>query len=389
MKDTLVFIDAGFLSKLSKYFGKGKYSIYDLIEFSKKLALDQNLICKDIFYYTAPPFQSEPPTPKEEIKREGYDRFIKRLKEKGAIVREGRCQRLKINEEFMFKQKAVDVFLTMDLTNVPIKYPHVKKIIFISSDSDFVPVINNLKELGIKTTLYTYYEKRRDSNFSRSNELIKSVNKYVLLTKKDFDNAPLKRKMNLPLNRDQALELLQKYNPKENKQDWNHYLESEAIMKALAEKLGEDVEYWAMLGLLHDIDWGITKENTIEHLTKAPDILREAGFDDEFINNIISHGCGFECAGLKDKKREAKIQHALAACETLTGLIHAYALMRGGRISDMEVKGLKKKFKDKTFAAGCDRDIIREIEEVGLELDEFFEISINAIKLIKDEVDLE
>jgi predicted hydrolase (HD superfamily) len=103
---------------------------------------------------------------------------------------------------------------------------------------------------------------------------------------------------------------------------------------------------------------------------------------------ILSHGCGFDIAGLKDKKRSGKIQHALAASETITGLIHAYALMRGGRVSDMEVKGLKKKFKDKTFARAVDRDIIKECEQLGLTLEEFFEVAINGIKNIKEEVGL-
>jgi len=193
----------------------------------------------------------------------------------------------------------------------------------------------------------------------------------------------------LPITREQAIELLKKYNSEENKTDWNHYFESEAIMKEVAEKLGEDKEYWAMLGLLHDVDWGITKENTVEHLTKAPEILKQAGFDNEFIHNIISHGCGFECANLQDKKREKLIEYALAASETLTGLIYSYALMRGKRISDMQVKGLKKKFKDKNFAAGCDREIIMEIEKCGISLDEFLEIGINALKNIKDDIGLE
>lgn len=190
----------------------------------------------------------------------------------------------------------------------------------------------------------------------------------------------------LPITREQAWELLKKYNS--DKTDLNHYLESEAVMRELAKKLGEDEEYWGMLGLIHDIDWGITKNNVQTHLTKAPEILKEAGFDDEFIGVILSHGCGFDIAGLKDKKRSGKIQHALAASETITGLIHAYALMRGGRVSDMEAKGLKKKFKDKTFAAKIDRDIIKECEQLGLTLDEFFEVAINGIKNIKEEVGL-
>ena len=193
--------------------------------------------------------------------------------------------------------------------------------------------------------------------------------------------------MTLPINREQAIELLKKYDQKES--DMNHYLESEAIMKELAKKLGEDEEYWAMLGLLHDVDWALTKNNDKNHLTKAPEILKEVGFDQDFINIVVSHGYGFDCAGLKEKKRDRKIEFALAASETLTGLIYAYALMRGKKISDMQVKGLKKKFKDKTFAAGCNREIIREAEQLGITLDEFFKTGIEALKKIKDQINLE
>ena len=194
--------------------------------------------------------------------------------------------------------------------------------------------------------------------------------------------------MPLPISREQAIELLKKYNNPEDISDWNHFLESEAVMRELANKLGEDEERWAMLGLLHDIDWGITKNNISEHLTKAPEILKEAGFDEEFVNDVVSHGCGFECAGLKDKKRGRKEEFALAASETLTGLIYAYALMRGKKISDMETSGLKKKFKDPRFAAGCRRDIIMECENLGISLDEFLQVGIEGMKKIKNEIGL-
>ena len=192
---------------------------------------------------------------------------------------------------------------------------------------------------------------------------------------------------NLPITRDQALELVKKYNS--SGQDLIHYLESEAVMKELAKKINEDGNYWAMLGLVHDVDWGITKDNVTTHLTKAPEILKEAGFDEKFIQTVLSHGYGFEeLPSLKDKIRTEKVEHALAASETITGLIHAYALMRGNKISDMEAKGLKKKFKDKTFAAKVDREIIRECEKLGLSLEEFFEIAIEGIKKIKEDVGL-
>jgi predicted hydrolase (HD superfamily) len=165
-------------------------------------------------------------------------------------------------------------------------------------------------------------------------------------------------------------------------------------MKELALKLDKterEIEYWGMLGLLHDVDWGLTKNNVSEHLKKMPAILKEADFDDEFIEIILSHGYGFEqLPELANEKRTKEIEYALAASETITGLIHSYALMRGKKVSDMEAKGLKKKFKDKAFAAGVDRNIVMEIENIPrITLDEFFEIAIEGIRKIKDEVGLE
>lgn len=194
--------------------------------------------------------------------------------------------------------------------------------------------------------------------------------------------------MDLPITRDEALILVKKYNS--HPQDIIHYLESEAIMRGMAERFGEDQNYWGMLGLLHDIDWGETKENMSTHLTKAPAMLKEAGFDDEFIRIVLSHGYGYEeLPHLTDRKRSKKVEYALAASETITGLIHSYALMRDKRVNDMQVKGLKKKFKDKAFAAKISREIIREAEQLGLMLDEFFEIGIRAISSIKGDVGLE
>lgn len=191
----------------------------------------------------------------------------------------------------------------------------------------------------------------------------------------------------LPLSRDQAWELIKRHNTHDP--DLIHYLESEAVMKELALHLGEDSEYWAMLGLLHDVDWGITKQEVSTHLSKMPEILRKEGFTESFIETILSHGYGFEeLPELASKRRTEKIQHALAASETITGLVHAYALMRGSKISDMEPSGLKKKFKDKTFAAKVSREVIKEIENCGISLDEFFKIAIEGIKKIKGEVGL-
>lgn len=189
----------------------------------------------------------------------------------------------------------------------------------------------------------------------------------------------------LPITREQAWVLVKKYNSDHG--DLHHYLESEAVMRGLARRLGEDEAYWGMLGLVHDIDWGITKHDSKTHLTKAPAILKDAGFSDEFVQIIVSHGYGFDCAGLLDKKRANVVEHALAAAETVTGLVHAYALMRNG-IAGMDVSGLKKKFKDKKFAAGVRRDVIEESQKLGLTFDEFLSIAITAIASIAGEVGL-
>jgi uncharacterized protein len=192
----------------------------------------------------------------------------------------------------------------------------------------------------------------------------------------------------LPISREEAIELL-KGMPQQDS-DMNHYLETEAIMRALAARFGEDEEYWGMLGLLHDVDWALTRDDWSGHGVKAEGILREKGFDDEFIEIVQSHVYGNEIIpAFKERKREGRIQHCLIAAETLTGIVYAYALMRGKDISGMEVKGLKKKFKDKKFAANCNRELVREIELAGVQLEEFLPLAIEAIQGIKGQIGLE
>ena len=189
------------------------------------------------------------------------------------------------------------------------------------------------------------------------------------------------------LTREKAIWLLRSYEQRES--DQIHYLETEAIMGAVAEKLGEDVDYWGILGLLHDVDWAITRDKCENHCVKAEEILKKQGFDKEFIETIQSHAYGYkEIPAFKDTRRTEKIQHALAASETITGIVNAYALMRENKISDMDSSGLKKKFKDKKFAQNCNREIILEIEKIGIPLDEFLGIAIGAIKKIKDNIGL-
>jgi len=195
------------------------------------------------------------------------------------------------------------------------------------------------------------------------------------------------KKEDLPITRDEAIGILRETN--QNDFDMNHYLMSEAIMRALAKKMKKDEDYWGMVGLLHDIDWSHTKDDISNHCIKCVEMLREKGFDNHFIDVVQSHAYGLEeIPKLKKEKRWHDIEHALVAAETLTGLIYAYALMRDGRVSDMNIKGLKKKLKDKAFAKGVNRELIGEISEIGISVGDFLEIGIDAIKKNKHEVGL-
>ncbi len=169
-----------------------------------------------------------------------------------------------------------------------------------------------------------------------------------------------------------------------------HLLETEAIMRALARHFGENEEAWGIVGLLHDIDWDLTKDNPKEHLVKAPDILKQAGASDELINVIISHGYGQPaCGAPQDKQRQTKLEHALTAAETLTGLIVASALVQPGKkLASVKLQSLLKKFKSKSFAANCNREIIMECEKIGLNLEQFLEIGLKALQSISDKIGL-
>lgn len=166
-----------------------------------------------------------------------------------------------------------------------------------------------------------------------------------------------------------------------------HMVESEAIMQALAKRLDEDEEGWGIVGLLHDIDWELTEKNSSgEHCVKAEEILRQAGATDFLIETIQSHGYGMEeIPALKDKVRTTQIQYCLVAAETLTGLIIASALMQPDKkLASVSLPSLKKKFKNKGFAARCNRELIRECEKAGIPLDEFLELGRKALQGISD-----
>ncbi len=197
MEETLVFVDEGSLDKLTKLFGDNKRIKYDKLDFAKRIARKQNLTCKHVFYYTCPPFQSENPTREEAERKKGHDRFISALsKNKDLTIREGRCQRI-LNEggEFQYKQKGVDTLLTIDLSHIKDDFPDIKKIILVSSDTDFCPAIKDIKNRHkIEVILYTYFDRKRKSKFSLSNELINCCSNYFKLTKEDFTSCPIKKR---------------------------------------------------------------------------------------------------------------------------------------------------------------------------------------------------
>lgn len=184
--------------------------------------------------------------------------------------------------------------------------------------------------------------------------------------------------------REEALALLRQY----NKEPFHilHALTVEGVMAWYANELGygEEADFWSMAGLLHDIDFEQWPE---EHCQEAPALLREAGMDEKLIHAVVCHGYGL-CS---DVEPEHEMEKVLFAADELTGLIGAAARMRPSKsVQDMEVSSLKKKFKDKKFAAGCSRDVIRQgAERLGWDLDVLMERTILAMRSCEDKVNAE
>lgn len=190
--------------------------------------------------------------------------------------------------------------------------------------------------------------------------------------------------MDSVVTRKEALELLQTY----NKEAFHilHGFTVEGVMKWFAKELGyeDEVDYWGNVGLLHDVDFEQYPE---EHCKKAPELLKAANISDDMIYSICSHGYGI-CVDLEPKHMMEKV---LFATDELTGLIGAAARMRPSKsVMDMEVSSLKKKFKDKKFAAGCSRDVIKDgAAMLGWELDELIEKTIIAMRSCEEEIQQE
>ena len=184
------------------------------------------------------------------------------------------------------------------------------------------------------------------------------------------------------MTHNEALELLKKYI--KNEKMIAHCLASEAVMRSLARKLGKNEESWGLAGLLHDIDVEITNADPYRHALEAENILRPMGIDEEIIDAIRMHN---EMA--TGKERFTEFQHALAAGETITGLIMATTLVYPDkRIASVKTKSVVKRMKEKLFAASVNRENIMECEKIGIPLPEFAELAINAMNTVSNEIGL-
>lgn len=183
------------------------------------------------------------------------------------------------------------------------------------------------------------------------------------------------------MNRDEALSCLRNYVKSDNL--LNHMLGVEAIMRGLAKRLEQDEEKWALTGLLHDIDYEMTENNPQEHSLIGAKILEDKGLEPDIVYAIKAHN---EIHGLP---RNTMLDKALYAADPTAGLIAAVAyVMPSKKLEEVQLKSLKKKFKDKAFAKGANREQIKSCEELGLTVDQFLEISLQEMKKIADQIGL-
>ena len=182
------------------------------------------------------------------------------------------------------------------------------------------------------------------------------------------------------ISREKALELVREKLADQPRM-FNHCLASEAILRRLAEHLGEDPDFYGLAGLLHDIDLGWLGEDLSTHAIAGADFLAEMGVHPEITEAIRKHNKQL------DLPRETRLEHALAAGETATGLIIATALVYPDKkLASVKPKSVRKRYKEKLFAAGADRAIIAECEMIGVPLADFLEMSLGALVEIADEL---
>ena len=169
----------------------------------------------------------------------------------------------------------------------------------------------------------------------------------------------------------------------ENKNLVKHMLATEAIMRALAKRFDEDEEEWGITGLLHDIDVELTEGDMNSHSKLGADLVKELGASEAMAHAILCHN---ETHGIP---LETKLDKALFCADPLTGLITAAALVRPDKkLASVEAKSVKKRFKEKSFAAGANRQQIARCSEIGLELDEFIELGLEAMQGIAADLGL-
>ncbi len=184
------------------------------------------------------------------------------------------------------------------------------------------------------------------------------------------------------MNRNDALKIVREYVKNENLV--KHMLAVEAAMAAYAKKFDEDEERWRVAGLLHDFDWEI-HPTVPDHPVKGAPILRQHGVDEDMINTVLSH------ANFTNVPREKLIDKALFACDEITGLITTVALVRPSKkIADVAVKSIKKKFKEKSFAAGVNREEVKQgAQELGVDLwEEHIPMVLSAMQAVADDLGL-
>lgn len=181
------------------------------------------------------------------------------------------------------------------------------------------------------------------------------------------------------MNREEALQLIKSKNSNENL--IKHMLSVEAVMRSLAERFNEDKDKWGLAGLLHDVDYEETSDDFTKHGIIGAKLLREKGVEEDVVKAVEAH--------VGRVPRHTNMEKAIYAADPLTGLIIAAALMHPSRqLRQLQPKSVKKRFKDKRFAAGANREQIQTCEELGLSLDEFIEISIDAMRGISEELGL-
>ncbi len=186
----------------------------------------------------------------------------------------------------------------------------------------------------------------------------------------------------MDFTRDDAVILLNQY--VKNERMLSHCYAAEAVMGALAGRLGQDEEKWRIAGLLHDLDIEIVDNNLDRHGLETEKILREKGVDQEIIDAIVMHN-----ERASGKKRSTIFQNALAASETITGLIVATALVYPDKkLASVKSKSVVKRMKEKAFAAFVNRDNIMECEKIGIPINEFAELCVNAMLTVSDQIGL-